>query len=193
MRTFTQIQETLRSGTAPILDLTDEEIDALSDAEIELLQVEFGAHVLMKLPPRERAFMDWLKTEDSSVHEDLWDDDEELLVSLSFLPSLKAGGPGFLICELAFHENYFFTGRHVKPTALDAMPAILARAEQGKELSVGEVLMVEILRSPIDIWHFCYRYGVPITRGREAVRELAAHDWLVHLTRSEDLVPYLED
>ena len=126
MRTIAQIQEALRAGTAPILDLTDEEIDALSDAEVEELQVEFGAHVLMKLPPRERAFMAWLKTEDPSVHEDLWEDDEELLVSLSFLGDLRKGGPGFAICELAFHDNYYFTQRHVKPTGLEAMPGIFA-------------------------------------------------------------------
>lgn len=193
MRTLTQIQDTLRAGTAPILDLTDEEIDALSDADVEALQVEFGAHVLMKLPPRERAFMDWLKTEDPSVHEDLWEEEEEMLVSLSFLGDLRKGGPGFAICELVFDDNYYFTQRHVKPTGLGAMPGIFDRAERGEELSPGEVLMFEILKAPIDLWHFCYRYGVPLKRGREIVRELVTHEWLVHLTRAEDLIPYLED
>lgn len=193
MRTMTEIQEALRSRSIVTLDLSDEEIDSLTAGDIELLQEEFGASVLMKLPPRERAFMDWLKSEDPDIHEDLWEDDEELLVSLTFLPALQAGGKGFPICELAFHDNYYFTGKHVKPTGIEAMPRILARAERGEELSVGEVLMIEILRAPLDLWHFCYRYGVPLNKGRVAVRELAAHDWIVHLRRSEDLVPYLED
>ena len=73
------------------------------------------------------------------------------------------------------------------------MPGILERAEKGAELSIGEVLMFEILKAPIDLWHFCHRYGVPITRGREVVRELVSHEWIVHLRRAEELVPYLED
>lgn len=193
MRTVQEIQETLRGGGSVILDLSDEEIDSLTAGDIELLQAEFGSHVLMKLPPRERAFMVWLKGEDPGVFEDLWEDDEDMLVSLSFLPALRAGGPGFAICELAFHDNYFFTRKHLKPTGLEAMPGILARAERGEELAVGEVLMFEILRAPIDLWHFCYRYGVPLNTARAAVGELSAHDWIVHLRRSEELAPYLED
>ncbi|MDX9760062.1 MAG: hypothetical protein RBU27_12955 [Bacteroidota bacterium] len=193
MRTVHEIQDSLRSGAAVVLELSDEEIDSLTARDIELLQAEFGSRVLMTLPPRERAFMTWLKTEDAGVYADLWEDDEELLVSLSFLPTLRADGPGFAICELASHDNYYFTSKHVKPTGLEAMPGILARAEQGEELAVGEVLMFEILRAPIDLWHFCYRYGVPLNTARAAVRELAAHDWIVHLRKREELMPYLED
>jgi hypothetical protein len=193
MRSITQIQEELRSGEGNILDLTDEEVDGLTDGDVEALQAEFGAHVLMKLPPRERAFMAWLKQEDPGIYEDLWEDDEELLVSLSFLGDFRKGGPGFTICELAFHDNYFFTRKHIKPTGLEEVPAILDRAQKGRELNIGEVFMFELLQAPIDLWHFCHRYGVPVQRGREVIRELVAHEWIVHLKRSEELAPYLEE
>jgi hypothetical protein len=193
MRTLVQIQECLRKEQPVILDLADDEIDSLSDRDIELLQEEFGSHVLMRLPPREQEFMNWLKTEDSGIYEDLWADDEELLVSLSYLPAMRQGGPGFAICQLMYHDNYYFTKRHIKPTGIGAMAGILARAEKGAELSIGEVLMYEIVRGSIDLWHFCHRYGVTLKRGREVVRELDANQWLVHLKRSEDLADYLVD
>ncbi len=193
MRTLAQIQEVLRTDEPVILDLSDVEIDSLTERDIELLQAEFGSRVLMRLPPREREFMAWLKQEDPDIYEDLWEDDEDLLVSLSYLSSLQKGGPGFAICELAFHDNYYFTQRHFKQHGLEAVPGILAKAEKGGELSIGEVLMFEILRNPIDLWHFCHRYGVPLAKGRAVVRELVVHEWLVHLTRSEDLASYLED
>ncbi|MFA6234248.1 MAG: hypothetical protein WC824_08695 [Bacteroidota bacterium] len=192
MRNFAQIQEMLRTAQPAILDLTDAEVDSLSASDIEALEEEFRSNVLMKLPPREQAFMDWLKREDPGIYEDLWEDDEDLLVSLSFLPAMQKGGSGFSICELAFHDNYYFTQRHVKPTGIAAMPGILARAQKGEELSIGEVLMFEIVRAPIDLWHFCYRYGVPLKRGRAVVRELDANQWLVHLPRGEDLSSYIE-
>jgi hypothetical protein len=193
MRTLAQIQESLRTAASSFLDLTDVEIDSLSARDIELLQGEFGSRVLMKLPPRELEFMAWLKREDPDIYEDLWEDDDDLLVSLSFLPSFQKGGPGFAICELAFHDNYYFTPKHIKPTGLDAVAGILARAEKGEELSIGEVLMFEIVRAPIDLWHFCHRYGIPLGKGRTIVRELVVHQWLVHLKRSEELASYLEE
>jgi len=70
---------------------------------------------------------------------------------------------------------------------------ILRKAEKGEDLAVEEVLMFEVVRGPLDIWHFCYRFEVSAKRGKAAVRTLVSHDWLVHLPRREDLVPYLEE
>lgn len=192
MRTAFEIAEQLRGPETGVLELTDEEIDGLSDRDIELLQAEFGATVLMKLPPREQTFMQWLREEDAGVYEDLWEDDTALLVSLSFLTDFRHGGPGFQICELEEHDNYFFTPRHVKKEGAAALRDILARAQKGEELAVEEALMFEIVRGPLDIWHFCHRFSVPVARGKAAVRALVAHDWLVHLPLREDLVPYID-
>ncbi|MDT8323852.1 MAG: hypothetical protein RRA94_07075 [Bacteroidota bacterium] len=193
MRTAKDITAALRAPSANILEITDEEIDALSDHDIELLQAEFGATVLMKLPPREEKFMQWLREQDAGVYDDLWQDDSALLVSLSFLQDFRSGGPGFRICELEEHANYFFTPRHVKQEGTAALKEILTRAQQGRELAVEEALMFEIIRAPLDIWHFCHRFSLPVARGKAAVRALVDHDWLVHLPQREDLVQYIEE
>ncbi len=193
MSTFTDIQRSLRENADQILDLNDEQIDALSEKDISVLQAEFGASTLLRLPPRERAFMEWLRSEDPGVYDDLWEDDESLLVSLSFLPDFQSGGRGFLICELEEHHNYFFTPKHIKKEGTEALQDIFAKAEKNEELSVEEVLMFEVVRGPVDIWHFCHRFGVPVKRGKQAVEALSRHSWLVHLTKREDLISYIED
>jgi len=193
MKTFERIRKQLQERPAGVLDLSDAEIDRLGPGDIAVLQAEYGATALVRLPPRERRFMEWLKTEDPGVYEDLWGEDDDLRVSLSFLAELQSGGAGFVICELEGHSNYYFVPRHIKREGSEALQGILAKVEQGRELAIEEVLMYEIVRAPIDIWHFCYRYGVPLFRGKEAVRKLAAHDWLVHLPRREDLVAYIEE
>jgi len=137
--------------------------------------------------------MQWLREEDPGVYADLWDDDAALLVSLSFLQDFRKGGRGFQICELEEHDNYFFTPRHVKREGAAALKDILARAQAGKDLAVEEALMFEIVRAPLDIWHFCHRFSIPAARGKEAVRALVAHDWLVHLPRREDLLKYIDE
>ena len=181
----------LRTGSSPVL-LSNEEIDSLTEAEIGELTARYGGYVLMKLPSKEQDFFEWLKREDPEVWHDLWDEDEELLVTLAFLPALRGNGNGFLICDLVQPANYFFTSRHIKPNGLEAAQTILAKAELGGDLSIGEALMVEILSAPIDIWHFCYKYGVPISRAKQVVQALVEHDWLVHLSNREDLVQYIE-
>lgn len=193
MSTLEHIRARLHDHPKNILELTDAEVDALGSRDIELLQAEYGSTVLMRIPPREHAFMLWLRDADPGVYDDLWSDDADLLVSLSFLKDFQKGGPGFQICELEEHANYFFVPRHIKQEGADALKDILAKAERGDDLSVEEVFMFEIVRAPIDIWHFCYRYEVPVLRGKEAVRQLVAHDWLVHLPQREDLVSYIED
>jgi len=174
------------------LELTDEEIDALSESDIEHLVGQYGSTVLMKLPPRELGFFEWVRREDPDVWNDLWDDDTEMLVALSFLRDLCDGGRGFQICELVNTPNYYFTPEHIKPDGTEQAPAILNRAEKGRELSVGEGLLFEILKGPMDIWHFCYRFGLPVEAGKSAVARLAELNWIVHLTAREDLIRYIE-
>jgi len=191
MRTAQQIIAALREDSPAILELSDEEIDALTEEDISAIQMEFGASVLMTLPPREQAFTQWLRENDPGVYDDLWADDETLLVSLSFLPDFRSGGRGFLICELREHDNYFFTPKHIKPEGAAALKGILQKAENKVEMAVEEALMFEVVRGPLDIWHFCHRFEVPVARGKAAAKALASHNWLVHLPSGEDLVKYI--
>jgi hypothetical protein len=177
-------------GTA--LEMSDEEIDGIDSTELAEMLDEFGPSVLLLLPPRERAFMDWLQEVDPAVYSDLWGNDAPV-VSMYFIEAFKRADRGFVICELENCDNYFFTDRHIKPEAREALPGILDRAGSGKQLSVGEVLLFEILQHPIDIWHFCYKYGISVKKGKATVAELAGHDWLVHLSGREDLARYIDE
>ena len=191
MDTRTVIEDRIREGG--ILEVADAEIDALSDDDITALRQEYGAHTLMRLPPRERAFFDWLKENDPAVWDDLWKDDEDMLVTLAFLADLRRGGRGFLICELEDVPNYFFTPRHVKPDGIEALNEILTKAAAGDELALGEALMFEIVSGPMDIWHFCHKYGADLARAKREIARLVDHDWLVHLPAREDCARYIGD
>ena len=187
------IEERLLASDSNVLELSDEEIDGLGDDDIEYLQEIYGGTTFLRLPPRERAFFDWLDTVETDGWDDLWGDDDQQLVSLAFLKNFRKSGNGYAICELSCCANYYFTAKHVKPEAFEGVQEILRKAGSGKQLATGEVLMYEIMRAPIDIWHFCYRYGIPLEAGKKAVEELAAHQWLVHLTERVDLLRYLEE
>jgi hypothetical protein len=190
MNILENIETRILAGTP--LRLSDEEIDALTAQDIAVLQERHMGNVLMHIPPRERQFFDWLKTEDPAVWTDLWQDDEDLLVTLAFLAAFKKGGTGFVICDLIDQPNYFFTPRHVKPDGMKALQTIIARAEKNEELSIAEGLLFDIVVAPTDIWHFCYKYAVPLEKAKKAVAQLAALDWIVHLPEHDDHVRYLE-
>ncbi len=173
--------------------LADEDVDSLSSEDILALQAEFATDHLMTLPPRELRFFAWLREQDPPVWDELFPDGEVLPVSFAFLPLLQKGGNGFPICELEHQPNHFFTSRHIKPAGLAAADGILERIEHGGTLTVAEALFFEILRAPIDIWHFCHRHHIPLQQGRDAVDDLAARDWIVHLTHADDIAPYTSD
>lgn len=187
------LEERIQAAAGAPLEATDEEIDALSDDDIAFLVERHSSNALLRLPPRERAFFDWVKREDPAVWADLWGDDEDMLVALAFLSDFRATGHGFLICELERQPNYYFTPLHVKPDGVMSMPGILRRAKRGEELSVSEGLMFEILAGRTDIWHFCYKYGVPLAAGKGTVHALEQRGWLAHVTAREDSIRYVED
>jgi len=187
-----QIEQRITQAPGAYLILNDSEIDSLTPDEIASLQQQYGDSVLLQLPPRERAFFEWLRTADPGVWTDLWGEDENLLVALSYIPALQKGSTGFPICELVDNPNYFFTSKHLTPAGIEESEKILDNALSGGELSICEALLFEILLSPIDIWHFCYKYNVPLKRGKETVHHLYSLNILVHLTERDDLMRYIE-
>ena len=191
MNTRDIITERIHAGG--LLEVSDAEIDALTDEDIDALRQEHGAHTLLRMPPRERRFFDWLKESDKPVWDDLWSDDEDLLLTLAFLKDLQDGGPGFVICELENNPNYYFTPKHVKPAGMEALEAVLDRAARGGELALGEALMFEIVTGPTDIWHFCYKYRADVARAKREVARLVEHDWIVHLPSREDAIRYHQE
>jgi hypothetical protein len=179
-------------GDGPV-HLDQSEIDALNDADCACLIRQFGTHTLVRLPGREREFFAWVRMHDPEVWAELWYGDEDQLVSLAFLPFLRTGNNGFPICDLATHENYFFTQRHLRPEAVDTLDKIIERIENGQDISIDDTLLFEVLRGSIDLWHFCYKHKIPLDAAKAAVGRLSAEGLLVHLTSAEDLVPYLTD
>lgn len=175
------------------LPLSDEDIDGLRPEEFDVLIQDHGSWVLCELPPREVAFNDWLRLADPEVFEEVWPPGEDQLVSLAQIPRFRKQEHGLLICELERSPNWFFTARHVKPEGLRRMQEIFARAEKGRPLSIAETLLLEIMSSPLDLWHFCYKYGLALDRAKAKVLELVQLDMLVHLPDREDADRYLED
>lgn len=190
--TLESIERQIHDSAQSFVSLSNEEIDTLTDTDIEYLQRVHGQSVLLKLPPREQEFFQWLKENDPAVWDDLWADDTELLVGLSFIKDFKKGNRGFVICELESSPNYFFSEKLITPKGLKEIPYILNKAQSGEALSTGEALLFEIMISPIDIWRFCFKYNLPLQRGRETIQDLETMGVLVHLPLRDDLIKYIE-
>jgi hypothetical protein len=175
------------------IEFSDQEIDSLSKEDAYKIEKHFHGSALMRLPQFECQFFQWLRETDQSVWEDLWDDeDDPYYISIDFLHHFINDGNGFPICDLVDEDNYWFTGRHIKPKGLEKFHKIDQKIQDNKPLSVQEALLCEILKSSIDIWHFCHRYKVSIQKAKQEVKSMHEGDLLVHLTSREDLVKYLD-
>lgn len=166
----------------------------LSQAELAIEQLPKS--LLIKLPKREIDFFDWLKSADSDVWEDLWGNDENELytVSIAFLPLLlDADYRGFPICDLENNDNYYFTAAHM----VDEESKLMIESTKTmfldkKQLTLPQLLALQISVSPIDIWHFAYKSKTTIESAKKAVEELVADGVLVHLRSAEHLSTFLE-
>lgn len=172
-----------------------------SDKELEKLQIDDTNHIvdlfhgttLMKLPPSEIKFFDWLKINDNAVWLDLWGDHEnEYQVSIDLLPQFLKEKNGFPICDLKDAPNYYFTVRHIKPEGMAQMEQIISKTEAQKQLDIDELILFELHIAPFDIWHFAYRYNLPLSDVKELISEMVYKGWIVHLPDSDDLLRYID-
>jgi len=175
------------------IQFSDKEIEQLRLDEIEDIISHFKGHTLMKLPPAEIEFFEWLKKNDNAVWQDIWGEDDNLYqVSIDFLAQFLKEKNGFPICDLENRENYYFTVKHIKPDGLAQMEKIIDKTEKQKKLSIDELLLFELHIAPIDIWHFCYRYKLPIINVKTLISDMVYKGWIVHLPLSEDLLKYID-
>jgi hypothetical protein len=175
------------------IEFSSEDLSILDINAAKEIENHFHGHTMMALPEWEVDFFRWLKEKDFSVWNDLWENDEEpYRVSTDFLHHFIKNGNGFPICDLIDEDNYWFCGRHIKPKGLENMEETGKKIKQNKSLSFEEALLIELLRGSIDLWHFCYRYKVPLSMGKERIDQMHQNDILVHLTDREDLVKYLD-
>jgi len=172
---------------------SDAEIQELRMNEVRHIVAHFGGHTLMRLPQKEINFFEWLKKEDPSVWDDLWAGEENMYqVSVDLLPQFLREKNGFPICDLEQEDNYYFTDRHIKPAGKEQLQLILEKTERNEKLKVDELLLFELQIAPIDIWHFAYRYGLPLKRLKEVISDMVYKGWIVHLTDREDLLKYID-
>jgi len=121
-----QKEEELKENN--FIQFSDQEIDRLKDKNIVQIVKHFHGRALMKLPPSEIHFFEWLKKNDNVVWNDLWNDDENLYkVSIDLLAQFSLNRNGFPICDLGEGLNYYFTVKHIKQDGLAQMEEILKK------------------------------------------------------------------
>ena len=175
------------------IQFSDSEISNLTTKSIEEIEKAFKGYGLLKLPPKEIAFFEWLKENDENVWDDLWEiDDEPYNVSIEFLHHFINDENGFPICDLGNEDNYWFSVKHIKPKGKQNFESINMKLKNRQKLTIEELLLYEIVQSSIDIWHFCFRYKIDLNKAKGLVAELHKNDILVHLTDRDDLIKYIE-
>jgi hypothetical protein len=175
------------------LEFDQQELSVMDAETAGKIMDHFHGVALMRLPQVEIDFFEWLKNEDSDVWDDLWADEENTyLVSIDLLSCFVADANGFPICDLINQPNYWFSPKHIKPKGNEKFPLIEEKLDADKNLTVDEALLLEIMQSALDIWHFCYKYNYPVQKAKQIVRAMHREDLLVHLPEREDLVKYIE-
>lgn len=188
--------ENLR-GDIP-LEIPDEIFQALSPDLAREIARRYGSYGLVRLPPDEQQFFEWVQQHDPRVWEDLWGGQgEPYVVSLAFLEVLLGGNKrrrGFPICDLVNTDNYYFFPAMLEWTAeaRDYTEAVTSRFAAGEKLSIEQLLVLEIaLGGALDIWRFAYLYGIPLEQAKGAVATLVDDKVLVHLRTAEQLAPFV--
>ena len=175
------------------IQFSDSEIAQLDEKNILQIEKEFKGFGILKLPPKEIDFFEWLKENDEAVWIDLWEtDDDPYKISFEFLHHLIKDENGFPICDLENEENYWFCVKHIKPKGKQNFEGINLKLKNNQKLNFEELLLYEIVQNSIDIWHFSYRYKIDLKKAKELVDELHTNDILVHLADREDLVKYID-
>jgi hypothetical protein len=175
------------------IQFSQADLKAMTKEDAIKIEEHFHGRAIMALPVEEIDFFKWLQENDPAVWDDLWKDVEKPYhISLDFLHHFILNGNGFPICDLINVDNYWFHSRHIKPKALEKMDEIQQKLEGKGSLSFEEGLLVEIARGSVDLWHFCYRYKLPLIVAKKKIEIMHRDDLLVHLKDREDLVKYLD-
>ena len=175
------------------ISFSESELKQIDLSSAEKIKTHFSGRGMIALPDKEIQFFEWLKKNDPPIWNDLWPEDEsDYLVGIDFLHLLIGKNNGFPICDLVDENNYWFTTGHIKPLGHIKLAEVDEKLSKGKALSFQEALLVEVARGAIDIWHFCYRYHVPVSIAKQKVEIMHHNDILVHLTDREDLLKYMD-
>ena len=175
------------------IQFSNEEIENMQDKNMVDIVRHFHGRTMMKLPQSEIDFFEWLKKNDNVVWNDLWQDEEDIYqVSIDLLPQFSSNRNGFPICDLEDGLNYYFTVKHIKQDGLAQMQSIIDKLEKKVKLKIDELILYELHLAPFDIWHFSFRYNLPLDKVKQLISDMEYKGWLVHLANSEDLLRYIE-
>lgn len=185
------------SDTDAHIEFSEEIFHELDEDSSEVVKNALTGSTLMKLPQKEIKFFEWLKEKEPTVWKDLWEEDdiaEKYVVSIDFLPLLiYANKRDYPICDLEKAENFYFTEMHMTDEESKVIIEVAyKRLKDKKDLSVPQLLALEIKTKPTDIWHFAYKYNLKVGDAKRAVRELVEDDALVHLKDAEYLAPFVD-
>lgn len=177
------------------VSIPEEIIVKLSPQLARQIAERYRTFGLVRLPAYEQEFFQWLRQTDPAVWDDLWGGtDEPYVVSVAFLPSLVDRRRGFPICDLQTTDNFYFFPEMLEWTAeaRDYTEAVRNRFAAGEHLSTEQLLVLELsLGGAIDIWHFAYHHQLSIDEVKQAVAVLVDDKVLVHLSKAEQLAPFL--
>lgn len=184
--------------THEIVEFPPEVWNAITDEDAQALVEKYGAHTMMKLPPSDIEFFEWLKATDPAVWRDLWEteadaEDLDYTVGLALLPELRRKDRGFPICDLLEEPNFHFTSKHFRDEdGANYLKAVQQRFENKEQLSPAHIFALEIQRYPIDIWRFAYLYDLEIEEVKGIVYELVEGGVLEYTPTKDELSQYLE-
>ena len=181
-------------GQRGYIEFSEDELKSLNYIDLRHILDVFQGHALMKLPASEIRFFEWLKETDRAVWDDLWADadDEAYLVSINYLSHFIGRNLGFPICDLVDEPNYWFSPRHIKPKGREELDDIFLKVEQDIKLTLAEYFLYSLHSGSFDIWHFCYEHNLDLSTVKTIIEDLVYKGQLVHLTRRDDLVQYLD-
>ena len=181
------------------LDIPEEIFAKMEEDHGKVLVEELDQPRLFKLPEYEIQFFEWLKENDRPVWDDLWKNDnehglEEYVVGISFLPLiLKKDGRGLPICDLYSVDNYYFTNQQlVGEESKVILESAKIRFQNKENISIGQLLAIEIDLGAIDIWHFACKHNIDLQKAKEAVHELVDDYALVHLKDASHLSSFID-
>lgn len=175
---------------------TDEVFRTMDPIQVDAIRQKFGSRALLMLPEHEIAFMEWLKINDRPVWDDLWGSETEpYLVSLAYLSDFagKNIGGGYVICDLAVQDNYFFSPHLLMEKESDAfIDAVRDRFSSRRSLTTAQLLALEASMGAVDVWHFAHRHELPIESVKAAVQELVNDRILLHVPSADHLMQYFD-
>jgi hypothetical protein len=195
----------VEQNSAPysVVEIPDEIFWTIEREQAKELAETFGTSIFLRLPPSEREFFEWLRRTEPLVWEDVWAMDipdtvpgteaDPYIVGIGLLAEMVYEARGFPICDLTTQPNFFFSIKNFNAEEIKPLvDAVVQRMEDNVEMSVKEILLMEIRRAPIDVWRFAHVYRVPVEQVKAAALDLVEDGLMRYAGTREEMSDFLE-